>query len=239
LQRPNIPEALGPQDCLYTVEILSQEPQYRVVGVIRRALAAMAQPGEVLAALAAPETHVISLTVTEKGYCLGVNGGLDEAHPDIVHDLVEPDRPRSAIGWLVRGFAERCNRSSGPVTVISCYNLASNGRKLEATVLMFAAQRDIQGKGAVTRWIERNVTFPRTVVDCIVPATTEASRHRVAAVLGLIDEACVSREPFAQWVIEDRFAAGRFVAAGPVTRQRVDWASIQPFGPLQADLLFP
>jgi fructuronate reductase len=151
LQRPNIPEALGPQDCLYTVEILSQEPQYRVVGVIRRALAAMAQPGEVLAALAAPETHVISLTVTEKGYCLGVNGGLDEAHPDIVHDLVEPDRPRSAIGWLVRGFAERCNRSSGPVTVISCDNLASNGRKLEATVRRPAGYSRERGGYAVDR----------------------------------------------------------------------------------------
>ena len=153
LQRPNIPEALGLQDCLYTVEMLSEEPTYRVVGVIRGALAARVQPEQVLAALAAPETHVISLTVTEKGYCLGADGGLDEAHPDIVHDLAEPDHPRSAIGWLVRGFAERCNRASGPVTVISCDNLASNGRKLDAAVLMFAIRRHAQGKGTVTRWI--------------------------------------------------------------------------------------
>jgi fructuronate reductase len=209
LRRPNLPEALGLQDCLYTVEILSEAPQYRVVGVIHRALAATAEPREVLVALAAPETHVISVTVTEKGYCLGADGGLDAAHPDIVHDLAELGRPRSVIGWLVRGFAERCKRGSGPVTVISCDNLASNGRKLEAAALAFAARSDAQRKGAVTRWIERNATFPRTVADCIVPATTEESRCRVAAALGLIDEACVSREPFAQWVIEDRFAGPR------------------------------
>ncbi|HUI19695.1 MAG TPA: mannitol dehydrogenase family protein [Methylocella sp.] len=206
LRRPNVPEALRAQDCLYTVETLSESPQYRVMGIIRRALTAPAQPGEVLAALAAPETHVISLTVTEKGYSLGANGGLDENHADIVHDLAEPDRPRSTIGWLVRGLAERCNRGSGPVTVISCDNLASNGRKLEAAVLTFAARLDALRKEAVTRWIKLNATFPRTVVDCIVPATTEASRSRVAAALGLIDDACVSREPFTQWVIEDRFA---------------------------------
>jgi fructuronate reductase len=206
LQRPNIPEALGPQDCLYTVETLSEEPQYRIVGVIRRALAATAQPGDLLAALAAPETYVICLTVTEKGYCLGAGGSLDETQSDIAHDLAEPGRPRSAIGWLVRGFAERCSRGSGPVTVISCDNLAGNGRKLEAAVLTFAARLDALRKLPVARWIERNVTFPRTVVDCIVPATTEVSRRRVAAALGLIDEACVSREPFVQWVIEDRFA---------------------------------
>ena len=209
LQRRNIPETLNPQDCLYTVEILSEAPQYRVVGAIRRALAATAQPGEALAAMAAPETHVISLTVTEKGYCLGADGGLDEDHPDIIQDLAAPGYPRSAIGWLVRGFAERCKRASGPVTVISCDNLANNGRKLEAAVLAFAARSDAQRKGVVTRWIEQNAAFPRTVVDCIVPATTQASRCRVTAALGLIDEACVSREPFAQWVIEDRFAGPR------------------------------
>lgn len=209
LQRPNIPEALGLQDCLYTVEMLSEEPTYRVVGVIRGALAATLQREQVLAALAAPETYVISLTVTEKGYCLGADGGLDEAHPDIVHDLAEPDYPRSTIGWLVRGFAERRKRKSGPVTVISCDNLAGNGRKLQAAVLTFAARYDARAKGAITRWIELHATFPRTVVDCIVPATTEVSRCRVAAALGLIDEACVSREPFAQWLIEDWFAGPR------------------------------
>jgi len=209
LRRPDIPEALNAQDCLYTVETLSQAPQYRVVGAIRQALAATAQPGEVLAALAARETRVITLTITEKGYCLGADDKLDEAQPDIVHDLAESDCPRSAIGWLVHGFAERRKRESGPLTVISCDNLASNGRKLEAAALTFAVRWNTQGRGALSHWIERNVTFPRTVVDCIVPAATEESRRRVANALGMIDEACVSREPFAQWVIEDRFAGPR------------------------------
>jgi len=205
LRHPDIAEALGPQDGLYTVETLSELPQYRIMGVIRRALAAMAQPAEVLAALAAPEIHVISLTVTEKGYTLGPQGGLDESHPDIVHDLAKPDHPRSTIGWLVHGLSERRRRGSGPVTVLSCDNLAGNGRKLEAAVLAFAARRDAQGEGGLARWIGQNAAFPKTMVDCIVPAATPASRDRIARALGLIDEASVSREPFAQWVIEDRF----------------------------------
>ncbi len=209
LRRPNVPDALGPQDGLYTVETLSETPRYRVVGVIRQALAAPTRPEPVLAALAAPETHVISLTVTEKGYCLDAHGALDQAHPDIVHDLSEPATPRSTIGWLVQGLAERRRCGSGPVTVISCDNLRGNGRLLAAAVLAFARRRDAREKGALERWIEHHATFPRSVVDCIVPATTEASRRRIAAATGLIDAACVSREPFASWVIEDRFAGPR------------------------------
>jgi fructuronate reductase len=90
LRRPYIAEALGPQDRLYTAETLSEAPQYRIIGVIRRALTTMAQPAEVLATLASPEIHVISLTVTEKGYALAPHGGLDESHPDIV--LIWPSR---------------------------------------------------------------------------------------------------------------------------------------------------
>lgn len=205
LRHPNVPDALGPQDGLYTVEILSAPPRYRVVGVVRRALAAKREPEQVLSALAARETHVISVTVTEKGYCLDAHGVLDLMHPDIAHDLSGPDWPRSAVGWLVRGLGERRRHGSGPVTVISCDNLLGNGRKLAAAVQLFANRTD----GALARWIEQNATFPRTVVDCIVPATTDATRARIMSALGLTDEACVSREPFAQWVIEDRFAGPR------------------------------
>jgi Mannitol dehydrogenase Rossmann domain/Mannitol dehydrogenase C-terminal domain len=209
LRHPYVADALRPQDCLYTVETLSDVPQYRIIGVIRRALAAMVQPAEALAALAAPEIHLISLTVTEKGYNLAPQSGLDESHPDIVHDLEKQVYPRSTIGWLVHGLSERRRRGSGPVTVLSCDNLAGNGRKLEAAVLAFAARRDPHAKGGLARWIGENATFPRTMVDCIVPATTEAGQRRIAAALGLRDEACVSREPFAQWVIEDRFKGPR------------------------------
>jgi fructuronate reductase len=209
LRRPDISEALCPQDCLYTVETLSEAPQYRIIGVIRRALAAMAQPAEVLAALAAPEIHVISLTVTEKGYTLVPQGGLGESHPDIVHDLDKPAYPRSTIGWLVHGLAERRRRGSGPVTVLSCDNLAGNGRKLEAAVLAFVARRNAHANGALARWISQNAAFPKTMVDCIVPAATQTSRDRITRALGLTDEACVSREPFVHWVIEDRFKGPR------------------------------
>jgi len=95
------------------------------------------------------------------------------------------------------------------VTVLSCDNLAGNGRKLEAAVLAFAAQLDAREAGGLARWIGQNAAFPKTMVDCIVPAATQASRDRIALALGLIDEACISREPFAQWVIEDRFTGPR------------------------------
>jgi fructuronate reductase len=180
LRHPDIAEVLCPQDCLYTVETLSEVPQYRIIGAVRRALTAMAQPAEVLAALAAPEIHVIALTVTEKGYTLAPQGGLDESHPDIVHDLAKPDHPRSTIGWLVHGLTERRRKGGGPVTVLSCDNLAGNGRKLEAAVLAFAARRDAKGEGWLARWIGQNAAFPKTMVDCIVPAAAPASRDRTA-----------------------------------------------------------
>lgn len=209
LRRPDIAEALAPQDGLYTVEILSETPRYRVVGVIRRALAAGVQSAEIVAALSAPETHVISLTVTEKGYTLAPDGQLDESHPDIVHDLAKLDLPRSAVGWLVQGFVERRKRGGGPVTVLSCDNLAGNGRKLEAAVHAFTARRDSHTQGELGRWVRQNVAFPCTMVDCIVPAATQESRDRIARALGLVDAAGVSRETFSQWVIEDRFKGPR------------------------------
>ena len=205
LRRADVPDALGPQDGLYTVEMLDEPPRYRVVGVLRRALAAASEADEVLAAMAAPGVHIISLTVTEKAYRLDAAGALDLAHPEIVHDLARPDRPQSAVGWLTAGLARRREQRGAPVTVLSCDNLIGAGRKLEAAVLAVAARWD----PALAAWIEAEVAFPGTMVDCIVPATSEARRARIEAALGLCDQACVSREAFAQWVIEDRFAGPR------------------------------
>ena len=205
LRHADAPAALNPQDGLYTVETLADPGSLRVVGVLRRALAATSQADAVLAAMAAAATHIISLTVTEKAYRLDASGALDLADPDILHDLTRPAKPISAVGWLTEGLARRREAGGAPLSVLSCDNLIGNGPKLQDAVRTMAEHWD----AGLAAWIEAEVAFPGTMVDCIVPATSTASRARIEAGLGLTDQACVSREAFAQWVVEDRFAGPR------------------------------
>jgi fructuronate reductase len=202
LQRPDVPDALSGQDGLYTVETLGNEAHYRVMGVLRDALFAPRDREKLLAALAAPATRAVTLTLSEKGYCLDAGGALDFSHPDIASDLASPRAPHSAIGWLALAFSERRKNGAGPVTVLSCDNLGSNGEKLGNAVMAFA-ERAHPGLNA---WIAGNTAFPLTLVDSIVPASDASHRARVEHALGMQDLASVQREEFAQWVIEDRFA---------------------------------
>ena len=208
LRHSAISDAMTPQDCLYTVETLDNAPSYRVVGAVRSALTAARGRDQILALLSAPETRAVTLTITEKGYCLGADGQLDFAHADIAHDLASPQTPRSAIGWLALGLRTRAQAGAAPLTILSCDNLPANGAKLESAVRAYTDR-------AFGRVHGIDAAFPQTMVDCIVPATDDASRGRVREVLGLEDMASVEREPFAQWVIENRFA-------GPLP----DWAGV-------------
>ena len=203
LQRADVPDALKAQDCLYTVESLGTEASYQLMGVVREALFAPRDRARLLEALTTPKTQVVTLTLSEKGYCLSTDGALDFSHPDIAADLANPQAPRSAIGWLVLALAERRKAGAGPLTILSCDNLGSNGEKLAQAVTAFA-ERSHSGLSA---WIAANTAFPLTLVDCIVPASDAAHRARVVKALGFEDQASVQREAFAQWVIQDRFAA--------------------------------
>ena len=205
LRRPDTPALLAPQDNLYTVETLGIERHVRVMGVIGRTLTAPDSRANLFGNFAQPGIRVVSLTITEKGYCLDGSGALAEDHPDIVHDLKSPGEPRSAIGWIVRGLAKRAGAGAPGVTIVSCDNLAENGSKLQRAVLRFARTAE----PTLVSWIENNVSFPQTMVDCIVPATDAATIARVEADLGLHDAAPVAREEFAQWVIEDKFSGPR------------------------------
>ena len=207
LRSAAVRDALGPQDCLYTlIENDGVEERASVVAVIQEALWAPGDSWAVLARLAAPATRIVTLTVTEKGYCHNpATGDLDLGHPDIRADLAGQDPPRSTLGWLVRGLAERRAAGAAGLTVLCCDNMASNGRTLRGLVHQFAAGQD----PGLAAWIEGEVRFPSSMVDRIVPAATPAALDHAAAVLGLRDEAAVSTEGFAQWVIEDDFAAGR------------------------------
>jgi fructuronate reductase len=196
-------DALVPQNGLYTLIELDAHPTLRVIGAIREVLVAIEDPGVVDSRLAAPDTSLVTITVTEKGYCLDGAGELDFDHPDIAHDLHHPEGPRSLIGWLVRGLQLRHARGLAPYLVVSCDNLPDNGVTLRRAVLAFAARRD----PALTGWIEERARFPRTMVDSITPATDSALRSSVAQALQLQDAWPVQRERFVQWVVEETDAA--------------------------------
>jgi fructuronate reductase len=205
LRHADIPDAMTLQHQLYTVETLGSPPGYQIVACIRASLIATRQRARLLDALGSPSTHIVSLTVTEKGYCLGTDGELDVANAEIAHDLGSRREPLSAIGWLAAGLEERYQSHRRPVTIISCDNLHSNGAKLRHAVTTFVAR----SKPQMLPWLLDSVAYPETVVDCIVPAATDESRARVEQALGVQDFACVQREPYGQWVIEDRFAGPR------------------------------
>ncbi len=208
LHSPGVRDALRPQDGLYTLVLQGERPALRVVGSIRELLCAPQEPEAVLARLADRDVRLVTLTITEKGYCLSADG-VDLAHPDIVHDLASPETPvsapRSAIGWLVAGLRARRDRGFEPFTVLSCDNLADNGGRLRRAVLQFAAQLDPR----LADWIETGVAFPRSMVDSITPASDDALRAWVAEQAGVEDAWPVQREPYTQWVVEDHFPHGR------------------------------
>jgi fructuronate reductase len=209
LNSRGVADALNPQDGLYTLALLDQQVEYRVIGAIGRVLT-KDDPAAILTVLAHAETRIVSSTVTEKGYCLGVDGALDFAHPAIRADLAaarssEAWEPASFTGWLVRGLRERRLQGSPGVTVLSCDNLTDNGRKLEAATIALAEAIDPE----TAHWIADRVTFPNAMVDSITPATDDAVRAQIAVATGLEDAWPIQRERFTQWVIEDRFAGER------------------------------
>lgn len=211
LRQPETRDALAPQEGLYTVAIRDADERgpresLQVVGNLLRVLVAPEDPGAVIEQIAHPGTRIVSLTVTEKGYCHDpASGALRMDHPDVAHDLLQPETARSAIGFLVRGLQRRHARDLGPVTLMSLDNLPANGRLLRGLVLAFAGEADPPLRG----WIEARCSFPSSMVDRIVPRTTEPDRLRVSARLGLRDAWPVVGEPYLDWAVEDDFVAGR------------------------------
>lgn len=205
-----VAEQLLPQDGLYGV--LERAPDgrsgLRVVGAVRDIISATDQPGALDARFDDPAITVVSLTVTEKGYCRDGDGRLDLQNPFVAQDLAGGPA-RSVVGRLVRGLQRRARGCAAPITVVCCDNLTANGRVLARLVADFCQALPGDQGVALGEWIAANVTFPCTMVDRIVPATTAADRDAARRMLGLADEGLVVAEPFRQWVIEDDFAAER------------------------------
>jgi fructuronate reductase len=199
-------DALKPQDFLYTLAVGDSERRsLRVVGAVQDIVVAPENPAQLLEIMCQPSIRIVSLTVTEKAYLRNALGDLDFDHPDILADLADPERPRSIFGFIVGALEWRRKHGIAPFTVLSCDNLADNGRVLHRLLVAFAARRSPE----LAAFIEEHVACPSTMVDRIVPATTDEDRADIDRRLGMQDAWPVVCEPFGQWVIEDRFTLGR------------------------------
>jgi fructuronate reductase len=204
--------ALSEQEGFYTIAVRDAEPSFRLIDA-HRAFLGPENAAETRRLLADAAIELVTMTVTEKGYCLAPDGTLDLGHVDIVAELAGTDTPRSVIGWIVAGLAARRAAGTAPFTVMPCDNLAANGRKIHAALVAFAAQHDAD----LARWISDEVHVPCTMVDSITPASDDALYADVAGVLGMEDRAAVQREAFVQWVIEDTGQGGPDLAAAGAT----------------------
>lgn len=199
---------LKAQDLLYTVaERGAQTTELKIIGAMKEALHPEFDGCEaIIHAMARPETAIVSLTITEKGYCTdAASGELDLNHPFIQHDIAHPQSPKSAMGYIVEALALRRQQGLKAFTVLSCDNVRENGHVAKTAVLGLAAERDPQ----LAEWIAEQATFPCTMVDRIVPAATEETLAQIAEQLGVDDPCAIACEPFRQWVIEDNFVNGR------------------------------
>jgi fructuronate reductase len=225
LMSPTQRDLLEPQGFAYTaLELGPGGETPRVIDVVQDVLVARDDRAAVLAAMADPGIRIVSLTVTEKGYCHEPSTGrLNATHPDIVHDLTHPDAPRSAPGFIVRALSRRRAAGLRPFTVLCCDNLPENGAVVRGVTLELARLID----PALALWIEAEGAFPSTMVDRIVPATKPEDIERLADLTGVLDLSPVMHEPFRQWVVEDRFVDGARPDLGAVAVQLVE--DVTPF----------
>ncbi|HCU0293784.1 TPA: mannitol dehydrogenase family protein [Citrobacter sedlakii] len=199
---------LRAQDHLYTVlEKGANGNQAIVIGAVHECLnAKLDSLTAIIEKFCEPQVAIVSLTITEKGYCIDpATGTLDLTHPRIRHDIDSPGEPHSAPGILVEALSRRRERGLLPFTILSCDNIPDNGHVVKNAVLGMAEKRD----PALAMWIREHVSFPGTMVDRIVPAATDETLDEISRALGVADPCGISCEPFIQWVIEDRFVAGR------------------------------
>ena len=207
LRSAGVRDEMNPQDGLYTVVTRDGSGDaLKVIGAVREVVVAPENPEALVERLSDPEVHIVTLTVTEKGYKLDpATGALLADDPDVAADCADLTAPKTAPGFLVAALSARRDLGLPPFTAISCDNLPHNGRRLEQAVLAIARAHGT----ALAEWIEAHGAFPETMVDRIVPATTPADVEKLEGALGASDQAMVKAEPFLQWVIEDRFCGPR------------------------------
>jgi fructuronate reductase len=196
LRSPMVRDQMHRQNGLYTlVERSADGAKAHIIGSVADVVVASDERERLVAALSVATTHIVSFTITEKGYCRAPDGSLD----------LELADHRSAYSYLAEAFVRRRDAGLPGLTLLSCDNLSDNGAQLKRLMTEYLAHNapDLAG------WFRANCTCPSTMVDRIVPATTDSDRQEIESMLGLRDEAAVVTEPFSQWVIEDRFAGPR------------------------------
>jgi fructuronate reductase len=206
LRNSDTRDALKPQNFLYTLNLRAETETLRVIGSLQDILVAPENPAALIETLCQPSVAVVSLTVTEKGYHYDpATRALNEDDANILHDLAQPHAPRTAFGFIAAAILRRRGLGITPFTVLCCDNLPANGRTLHGLLSRYAqlVSPDLGG------FVRNEIRCPDTMVDRIVPATTDDDRLHLSETVGIDDLWPVVAEPFTQWVIEDRFSGAR------------------------------
>ena len=194
------------QDCLTTlIELDPASSSAEVIGGMIDYLPIEDGNASLILRMAQKDIRIVSITVTEGGYFIDpATNRFDAHHPEIIHDAVNPEKPKTAFGAIVAALRLRRNNGSGPLTGLCCDNLQGNGDIFRQVVVSLARMSDPE----LANWIDVNCTFPNSMVDCIVP-TTGANEIALTKEIGIEDQVPVTHENFRQWVVEDDFCAGR------------------------------
>lgn len=205
-----VAEQLNPQDGLYTVvEEGADAADPQLITCVDHVLNGPESPEAVVETIAAPNTHIVSLTITEKGYRFDPRTGRVDTEDQQIRQDLDSAAPLTAVGQIIRGLQRRAATGAGPLTVLSCDNLPGNGKLTASIVRSFAKALPRAEAEQLLSWIDHNVRFPSTMVDRMVPQPTEATARAAEAATGFRDAGAVPSEHFKQWVIEDDFAGPR------------------------------
>ncbi len=198
---------LKEQDFLYTCVSQSEsDSNAEIIAIIKDAILLKNNANKLYDYLQAENIKIITLTITEKGYYFEPSSGnLLENSQDIIADIANNEQPKTVVGILVNALRKRKNAINKGLTILSCDNLPNNGKVTKNVVLQYAQKIDAQ----LAAWIEKNVTFPCSMVDRITPSVSQSDIEKFAKEYGYQDEMPIFTEEFCQWVIEDDFPYGR------------------------------
>jgi mannitol 2-dehydrogenase len=199
-------EALKAQDGLYSV--LERSPQLdkvRIVGSMKELIHAPSEVQNVIDRIASSSIKILSLTITEKGYYYNEKRDLDLNSEAVRHDISLPQNPKTAYGYIVKGLLKRKHNNSGALTIMCCDNLPGNGHITQHLLNQFIAE----AVPDLLSWVNDNVSFPNAMVDRITPATTSIIQDILRDDFAVDDQWPVVCEDYIQWILEDKFIAGR------------------------------
>ncbi len=215
---PQAAEEIAAQDGLYSlIERSVDGDSVTVIDAISEAVDG-ARVDRLVEHVAAPDTALVTLTVTEAGYALDADGRPDLANPAVAADVEWlrrnldaaqfdlSDAPRTALARLLAGVEARRRAGAGALAIVSCDNLPENGELTRSALFELA---ELASATATREHLAEHVTFVSTSIDRITPKTTPADVAAVAAATGWRDRSPVVTEPFHDWVLSGEFRSGR------------------------------